>query len=313
MSLRRRVLPPLNAVRSFEAAARRGSLTEAAEELGVTHGAVSRQVGLLEAWLGGPALFGRRGRGVALTPAGAALLAEVGPALDRIAAAAARHRERQGRPMPTVLRVNALATFGLRWLLPRLPLFQKEHPGIEVELTTANEPVDALPDVYDVVIRGGPDAYHGFVSLPLLAERRLPVCSPLLTARVGLETVPDLERHTLLQVTSMPRLWRDWLTEAGHAELRPRHTLTFDHFYLSIQAAIDGLGVAMGPTALIGDDLAAGRLMAPFPATSLPARTYYAYLQERPTPDEAANLFCAWLARLAASAATAVASPERRA
>jgi LysR family glycine cleavage system transcriptional activator len=295
----RRILPPLNAVRAFEAAARRGSFKDAGAELGVTHGAISRQVQLLEAWLGTPALFRRLNRGVALTPEGSALLAEFGPALDHISAAARQHRERRGAPVATALRVNALATFSLRWLLPRLTLFHAEHPGIEVQLTTANEPVDALPEDYDVIIRGGPDSFFGFVSYPFLSERRLPVCSPALVKRNGLATVSDLQSHTLLHVTTIPRLWRDWLTEAGYADLKSRRALTLDHFYLSIQAAVDGLGVAMGPTALVGDDLAAGRLVTPFPEVSLPARTYFAYLPQRARPDPVATVFCSWLAKLA--------------
>jgi LysR family glycine cleavage system transcriptional activator len=298
-SLQRRLLPPLNAVRAFEAAARRGSFKDAAGEFGVTHGAISRQVHLLEVWLGAPALFQRLSRGVALTPSGDALLAEFGPALDRISASARQHRERRGGPMATVLRVNALATFSLRWLLPRLTLFHEEHPGIEVQLTTANEPVDALPEEFDVVIRGGPDTFYGFVSLPLLNERRLPVCSPILRERHALAMVVDLEKHTLLHVSTMPRLWRDWLTEAGYAGLKPKATLTFDHFYLSIQAAIDGLGVAMGPTALVGDDLVARRLVTPFPEVSLPARTYFAYLPQRDLINPASTVFCEWLTKLA--------------
>ncbi len=291
----RRRLPPLNAVRAFEAAARHGSLKAAAAELAVTHGAVSRQVHLLEEWLGGAALFRRLSRGVALTPDGDALLAEVGPALDRIAAAARRHRD--GAAAETVLRVNATATFGLRWLLPRLPLFRREHPGIAVRLTTSNELIDALAEDHDVVIRGGPDSFHGYTAHPLVAERRLPVCSPALLRARALGAVSDLERHTLIHVTSMPRLWRDWLAAAGHAGLQPAATLTLDHFFLSIQAALDGLGVAMGPTALVGDDLAAGRLVTPFPATSLPARTYFAYLSQRELINPASHTFQQWLTR----------------
>jgi LysR family glycine cleavage system transcriptional activator len=301
----RRTLPPLNAVRAFEAAARCGSFKDAAAELGVTHGAISRQIHLLEEWLGTPAVFRRLGRGVEVTPEGEALLAEFGPALDQISTAARQHRERRGGPAATVLRVNALATFSLRWLLPRLTLFRQEHPDIEVRLTTDNEPVDALAEDYDVIIRGGPDAFYGFVSYPVVSERRLPVCSPALAERIGLATVSDLERHTLLHVTTMPRLWRDWLTEAGYADLKPRHALTLDHFYLSIQAAIDGLGVAMGPTALVGDDLAAGRLLTPFPEVSLPARTYFAYLPQRDLRNPASAVFCEWLAELAKSATIA--------
>ena len=204
--LQRRLLPPLNAVRAFEAAARHRSFKHAAAELGVTHGAISRQIHLLESWLGAPVLFRRLNRGVALTPEGDALLTEVSRALDTISAAVRQHRQRQGGPAATSLRVNALATFSLRWLLPRLTLFRQEHPAIEVQLTTANDPVDALPEDYDVVIRGGPDTFHGFTSRPLMHERRLPVCSPALLQRLPLTAITDLAKHTLINVTTMPRL-----------------------------------------------------------------------------------------------------------
>ena len=295
MFVPRRSLPPLNAVRAFEAAARLGSFKEAAAELSVTHGAVSQQIRLLEEWLGAPALFRRSVRRVVLTPAGAALLAEFAPALDRISAAVQQHRERRGDAAVAVLRVNALATFSLRWLLPRMSRFRAEHPDIEVRLSTSNDPVDALPDTFDVVIRGGPDTFHGFSSRFLVSERRLPVCSPSLLERLPLHEIADLSRHTLLHVTSMPRLWRDWLTEAGHSALEPAAALTFDHFYLTIQSALDGLGVAMGPTALISDDLAAGRLVTPFPAISLPARSYFAYFPAGRSNDPHSAVFCDWL------------------
>ena len=147
-----------------------------------------------------------------------------------------------------------------------------------MRLSTSNEPVDALPDPFDVVIRGGPDTFHGFTSRFLLSERRLPVCSPALLAQLPLTEVADLGRHTLLHVTTMPRVWRDWLADGRASALEPAASLTLDHFYLTLQAALDGLGVAMGPTALVADDLAAGRLVAPFPDISLPARGYFAYL-----------------------------------
>ncbi len=298
-----RSVPPLNAVRAFVAAARHGSFKQAAEELGVTHGAVSRQVHLLEQWLGRPALFRRLSRGVSLTPDGEALLAEFGPALHRIAAAAHQHRARQGASAATVLRVNALATFSLRWLLPRLALFRSAHPEIEVRLTTSNEPIDALSDDYDVVIRGGPDTFHGYASYPLVGERRLPVCSPALLERNTLACLADLERHTLLHVATMPRLWTTWLAAAGHPDLRPASGLTLDHFYLAIQAAIDGLGVAIAPTTLIEDDLAARRLMAPFPGTGLPARAYFAYIPQDGPPNLAGRIFRDWLTTVSGIAA----------
>jgi LysR family transcriptional regulator, glycine cleavage system transcriptional activator len=291
----RRILPPLNAVRAFEAAARHGSFKNAAIELGVTHGAISQQVRALEHWLGAPSLFRRSTRRVVLTDSGVALLAEVGQALDRISAAARHHIERRGKSPATVLRVNALATFSLRWLLPRMTLFRAEHPDIEVRLTTSNDAVDALAEPFDVVIRGGPDTFHGFVSRLVVSERRLPICKPSLLAELPLTDVADLSRHTLLHVTSMPRLWRNWLSETGHGDLEPAGSLTFDHFYLTIQAALDGLGVAMGPTALVADDLAAGRLVTPFPQVSLPARSYFAYLPESQHVDPSTLRFCDWL------------------
>ncbi len=284
----------MNAVRAFEAAARRCSFKEAAAELGVTHGAVSRQIRLLEDWLGRPSLFRRLSHGVALTAEGAAFLAEIGPALERIAAAGVRHG-RPVEPSATVLRVNALGTFSLRWLVPKLPLLRDAHPDIELRLTTGNEPVDALADDYDLVIRGGPDTFHGFEARHLLPERRLPVCSPRLAESMLPDRVADLERQTLVEVVSMPRLWRDWLAMAGQGGLVPAATLTLDHFYLAIQAAIDGMGVAMGPATLTADDLRLGRLVAPFPNLSLPGRSYFAYVPIE-SPARAATLrVCDWI------------------
>jgi LysR family transcriptional regulator, glycine cleavage system transcriptional activator len=291
----RRILPPLNALRAFEAAARHGSFKDAAAELYVTHGAISRQVRLLEEWLGPPVLFHRLNRRVVLTPTGVALLEEAAPALDRISAAAQRHWGRQGEAALAVLHVNALATFSLRWLLPRLALFRTEHPDIEVRLTTSNDPVESIREPCDVVIRGGPDAFHGFTCRLFLSERRLPVCSPALLARMPLASILDLSQHTLLHVATMPRLWNDWLRAAGSPSLEPASSLTLDHFYLAIQAAVDGLGIAMGPSALVADDLAAGRLVAPFPRVSLPARGYHTYLPEPRSADPAIAVFCDWL------------------
>ena len=264
-------------------------------ELGVTHGAVSRHVRLLEDWLGPPDLFLRLNRRVVLTSTGAALLTETSAALDRLAAAAERHRTRDAKAAPAVLRVNALATFSLRWLLPRLEQFRDQHSGIEVRLSTSNDPVDALRDPYDVIVRGGPDTFYGFVSRLFLTERRLPVCSPALLARLPLGEVADLRKHTLLHTSALPRVWSDWFAVVGSSEIEPAATLTLDHFYLTIQAALDGLGVAMGPSALVADDLAAGRLVAPFGEISLPTRNYHVYLPDSRVGDPAVDAFCTWL------------------
>jgi LysR family glycine cleavage system transcriptional activator len=288
-------LPPLNALRAFEAAARLGSFKAAAAELHVTHGAVSQHVRLLEEWLGAP-LFERHNRRVVLTPAARAYLAEIGPAFEQVAAATARYGA-TGDAEPRVLRVNGPATFALRWLVPRLANFQQQYPGVEVRLTTSNEPVEALQDAYDIIIRGGPDTFYGYAMRRFLAEERLPVCRPALLDRLPLRSPRDLIHHTLLHTSSLPRLWGDWLAKAGVADLKPATTLTLDHFYLTLQAALDGIGVAMGPTALVADDLVCGRLVAPFAGPLLPARSYCTYVPEAKEADTLVAAFRSWLER----------------
>ncbi|KQO73543.1 transcriptional regulator [Methylobacterium sp. Leaf465] len=286
-----RRLPPLNALKAFEAAGRHASFTRAAEELRVTHGAVSRHVQALEAWLGQP-LFERHNRRVVLTEAGASYLAEIGAALDRIALATTRQVER-GRPR--LLRVNALATFTLRWLIPRLSGFQRANPAVEVRLTTSNVPLANLAEPFDVAIRGGPDRRTGHIGRPFLTERRIPVCSPTLLRRLPLTEAGQLRGHTLLHAATLPQVWPQWLEAAGVPGLEPRASVTLEHFYLTLQAALDGLGVAMGPERLIADDVAAGRLTCPFAGPSLPARSYFTYVPEARADDPSVRAFCAWL------------------
>jgi LysR family glycine cleavage system transcriptional activator len=286
-----RRLPPLNALRVFETAGRRQSFTEAAQELGLTHGAVSRQVRLLEDWLG-HALFTRSHRRVTLTDRGAAYLAEIGPALDRVAAATARQIEQRSSRL---LRVNALATFTLRWLIPRLSAFQMANPHLEVRLTTSNARIPDLKEPYDVAIRGGPDQVAGHVAQEFLSETRIPVCSPALVDRHPLAHPQDLARHTLLHSATLPSVWAQWLVAARAPDLEPAGSVTLEHFYLTLQAALDGVGVAMGPIALVADDVAAGRLVIPFEQPALPARSYYTYVPEGFADDLAVRSFCGWL------------------
>lgn len=288
----KRVLPPLNALRAFEAAGRLGSIKEAADELHVTHGAVSQQVRLLEEWLGA-ALFERQHRRVVLTPAARTYLEEIGPSFDQISRATAKYG--LVSPVARTLRVNALATFTLRWLVPRLGMFRDAHAGIDVKVETSNEPLESLEENWDVIIRGGPDTFYGYAMRPFLSEERIPVCSPALLRRNPLSVPDDLRAHTLLHTSSLPRLWPEWLAKAHVSALEPAASLTFDHFYLTLQAAVDGVGVAMGPTALVADDLAAGRLVTPFAGPSLPSRSYCTYVPEGKAQDELVSLFCAWL------------------
>lgn len=288
----KKVLPPLNALRAFEAAGRLGSFKEAAAELHVTQGAVSQHVRLLETWLGAP-LFERHNRRVKLTPAAKDYLEKVGPLFEQLAQATARY----GVPetVSRKLSVNAPATFTLRWLVPRLATFRAGHPDVEVAVETSNGPLESLKDDYDVVMRGGPDTFYGYSMRPFLSEERLPVCSPALLERLPLRVPGDLRQHTLLHTSSLPRLWPDWLASVQLPALRPAAALTFDHFYLTLQAAIDGIGIAMGPTALVSDDLAAGRLVAPFDGPRLPSRSYCTYVADTKVGDERVVLFRSWL------------------
>ncbi|MGU7775499.1 transcriptional regulator GcvA [Burkholderia sp. MR1-5-21] len=287
-----RKLPPLNSLRAFEAAARHGSFTLAADELCVTHGAVSRHVQQLEAWLGRP-LFERHNRRVELTDAGRAYLAEIGAAFDRIALATAQQLQ---LGQQQVLRVSAPATFSLRWLVPRLSSFQVAHPNIEVRLSTSNEPIDKLRDKVDLIIRGGPQTIDGYVADEFLSEVRLPVCSPKLLEGKTLRTAADLADFTLLHAATYPGMWPEWLAAAGQAQLTPRHSLTLEHFYLTLQGALDGLGVAMGPIALVADDIAEGRLVQPFKTPALPPWRYFTYVADARAEDDAVRAFKDWLA-----------------
>lgn len=290
----KRVLPPLNALRAFEAAVRLGSFKDAAAELHVTHGAISQHVRLLEQWLDAP-LFERHNRRVTLTPAAKAYLKAIGPLFEQLAQATAQYGVPETES-PT-LSVNAPATFTLRWLVPRLAKFRAAHPEIEVRVDTSNGALESLEERYDLIIRGGPDTFYGYSMQPFLREERLPVCSPALLARVPLRAPEDLRHHTLLHTSSLPRLWPDWLASARIAALRPAAALTFDHFYLTLQAAIDGIGIAMGPTALVADDLAAGRLVTPFTGPRLPSRSYCTYVPDDKRDDALVALFRAWLER----------------
>lgn len=288
-----RPLPPLNAIRAFDAAARAASFTRAAEELGVTHGAVSRQVALLEATLGVP-LFERRIRQVVLTAAGRRLLAGVAPALQRIADAAAEAVEEVS---PARVRINARPSFALRWLIPHLPRFLALHPGFAPEVTTSvAEPAKLAPGSWDVAIRREREGWPGGVVLrPFLRETAVPVAAPSLLAARPLRSAAELAAHTLLHCSTRPDDWAAWLRRAGTDGLSPAAELRFEHLQFTLQAAIDGLGVALGPSALAAADLADGRLLAPLRGPRLPLAPYVLGMPAGAGPG--AQAFAAWLLR----------------
>jgi LysR family glycine cleavage system transcriptional activator len=284
-----RRLPPLNALKALDAMARLGSMSAAAAELHVTHGAVSRQLAVLEAWLGAP-VFEQAGRRLRLTATGAAYAEALGTALDGIGAATQRFIE-AGSSRQLV--VNSLPTLAMRWLMPRLTRFQRAHPTVELRLITS----DASPVApgFDVAIRRQPADQPGTVSRLFLEEREGPVCAPALLAREPLRCPADLARHTLLEADTRPGAWLRWLAAAGVPGLAPAGRQRFDHFYLVVQAAADGLGIALGPTPLLADDLASGRLVAPLPEPQVAAAGYCWVLPQARRTDALCVAFCRWL------------------
>jgi LysR family glycine cleavage system transcriptional activator len=290
-----RRLPPLNAIRAFEAAARHGNFTRAAAELNVTHGAISRQVALLEQWTG-TRLFRRLRRQMMLTPEGQMLLAEVGPALDRIASSVAA----MGQAKPITLLLNAPPTFTMRWLIPRLSGFQRRHPSIDIRLSSSIDPIDFSTGSYEIAIRRLSARSPGMFCEGFLPEEALPVCSPALFASGRLKQPQDLADETLIHTLAEPDAWPNWLEWVGCKGLRAKTTLNFEHLYYALQAAVEGLGIPVVPYPLVADDVAAGRLCVPF-QTALKARQYSVVHPALPHKKEPMRLFCEWLVEEGAS------------
>uniref|UniRef100_Q07JX4 Transcriptional regulator, LysR family n=1 Tax=Rhodopseudomonas palustris (strain BisA53) TaxID=316055 RepID=Q07JX4_RHOP5 len=261
-------LPSLNGLRAFEAAARHLSFTTAATELNVTQTAISHQIKRLEQELG-IQLFVRQNRSLALTPQARDYLPGIRAAFNDLRLATDRLLRKDNA---NVLTVSTLTSLAVKWLLPRLPAFQAAHPAIDVRITTSTALVDFRSDDVDAAIRYGRGQWPGLQASWLMADEMFPVCSPaLLAGTKPLKTPQDLAHHTLLHTSGgYDDDWRLWLTAAGFsADLAPPRGLSFDLIFLTVQAAIDGLGVAMGRTSYVEADLAAGRLVAPF-ATKLP-------------------------------------------
>ncbi len=260
-----RKLPPLKALPAFELAAAHASFSAAAQELGLTHGAVSRQIKALEDHLG-VALFRRLSRRVELTEAGAALLPAVHQALHHLQTATAQIAA-QTRQGPLV--VSCLATFMMRWLIPRLYGFGSANPGIEVRLSASHRPVDFAGDGIDVAIRLDRTGYRRSVAVHrFLPDRMGPVASPALIERHRVRRPGDLARLTLLHTETRPQAWTDWLRLANAGSIDPAIDPAwgprFEHSYFLLEAAAGGLGAAIGSYPLVEQDLASGRLVAPF-------------------------------------------------
>ncbi|ALM84146.1 LysR family transcriptional regulator [Bordetella sp. N] len=279
---------PLNAVRAFLAAARRQSFTLAAADLHVTHGAVSRQVKSLEEYLG-VALFERSVRQVRLTAAGQRFLADAGPALDQVAAAA---RQVMAQAAGRAVRINVRPTFAVRWLIPRLSDFVAQYPGIEPRILTSIAPPDASDVTYDIAIRRGLEHWPDSLAMhPFLEDEALLVGAPRLMR--GVTEPAALAALTLLEAKTRKTDWDDWKKHAGIRRLRPKAQILFDHSHFVLQAAIDGLGFTIAPISLLANDLAEGRLACPLPDLRLPMGRYYYGIH--PSANSETHLFSRWL------------------
>jgi LysR family glycine cleavage system transcriptional activator len=256
-------LPSLNALRAFVAAGRHLSFTRAAEELHVTQGAVSRLVKQLEEDLG-IGLFRRGPRGLELTEAGAAYLPPLAEAFERMQAAT-RLIARNGKRPANRLAITMLPTFAMRWFMPRLADFHQLNPEIAVDVTSADRPVDFAAEPVDVGIQYGSGNWPAELQAEFLfAETVILVASPALLKSKPLQKPDDVKRHTLLTHSTRPEAWAEWFASAalkGQAARGP----AFEHFFMSIEAAVNGLGLALVPDFFVTPELREGRLVEPLP------------------------------------------------
>jgi LysR family transcriptional regulator, glycine cleavage system transcriptional activator len=307
-------LPPLNALRAFEAAARHLSFSRAADELHVTPAAISHQIRALEEELGVP-LFRRLTRAVRLTEAGQAAYPALREAFERLHEAVERAR---GPASSGLLTVSVAPSFASEWLLPRLDRFRAAHPGLEVRLDPSPRLADFERDGVDVAIRYGSGRHPSFRVERLFADEVFPVCSRALAAGPPPLRVPaDLRGATLVHLDDYAMqghyypTWREWLLAAGVADIEPERGPRFTMANMSIQAAIAGLGVALASRVLVEDALAAGRLVRPF-ALALPLEyAYHLVAPMRPAPVPKVQAFWDWMLEEAARRPESCVVPDR--
>jgi LysR family glycine cleavage system transcriptional activator len=303
----RRRLPPLNALRAFEAAARHLSFERAGDEIAVTASAVGQQVKALEAWLGRPLFLRQPSRGVVLTPLGERYAASVTEVLNRLDEATARALRPEAS---SVITVSAMPSLASNWLIPRLGAFRERHPELDVRVSVSGHLTDFDREDVDIAIRFGRGHYPGLRTDLLMEEFFFAVCSAALlnNPERPLREPADLRHHTLIYeaVDGVPdyTTWDRWLAEVGVAGIDTSRSPRFTHTYLCLQAAASGQGVALATNVLIGDYLKAGRLVRPFPHQVKGAYQYYIVCPEATADRPALAAFRAWLLDEARAQAT---------
>ncbi|GAU84627.1 LysR family transcriptional regulator [Bosea sp. BIWAKO-01] len=280
---------PLNALRAFEASARHLSFTRAGIELAVTQAAVSQQVRSLEQRLG-VQLFRRLPRGLRITAEGEALLPVVSDAFDRLATTLDRVGSGKVREL---LVVGAVGTFAVGWLLPRLEDFRRAHPFVELRLSTNNNRVDLAAEGLDFSIRFGNGAWHGLDATELFEAPLTPLCTPDLAA--ALRAPQDLGALTLLRSYRMDE-WSRWFAATG-AEMPPNiaGAIVFDSSLAMMEAAEQGVGVALAPALMFSRQLRNGSIRRPFPA-SISLGSYWLTKLKSRKPTAAMQAFADWIA-----------------
>lgn len=267
----RQRLPPLNALKAFEAAARHESFTRAASELFVTQGAVSHQVKALEQELG-LNLFNRERQRLIITEAGRDYLNVVRDAFDRIAVGTEQLLQRQNSG---VLTVSTSPDFAAKWLVHRLGHFVEAHPDIDLRVSASLHHVDFAREEVDIAVRHGEGNWPGLDAVPLSTEQLFPVCSPkLLAGKRGPAKLGDLLRFPLIH-TGDRSLWARWLEAAGVDDKAAIHGPVLNRDAISIDAAINGQGIALTRTTLSAWDLIGGRLVRPVAETLPLSKAYW--------------------------------------
>lgn len=293
----RRRIPSNSSLMAFEAAARHGSFARAASELSLTEGAISRQIGRLEAFLG-VMLFERVGNRVRLLPNGQRYAAQVREALDRL------DRDSQylmGQPSDGAsLEIAVIPTFAMRWLIPRLPRFRQAHPHIAVHLAQCMDPFVLAGSGFDAAIHFEHPAWTGMRTYPLLREVLVPVCHPMFL-REG-KAAPALDALPRLHRRQNPDAWQRYARETGIALANPAMGSRYDLHAMVIEAALAGLGVALVPRFYVENELASGRLVAPWPEGNGVSKTFCLVLPEPAgLSGEPIQAFARWISDEAAN------------
>jgi LysR family transcriptional regulator, glycine cleavage system transcriptional activator len=289
------ILPSMSSLLAFEAAARHLSFTRAAIELNITQGAVSQRIKTLEDILGVP-LFIRDGNLIRITAAGHEYLDAARRAITEMLVATDRA---VGHQRGDVLTVACLGTFALKCLIPNLTSFRAEHPDVALRIRTLVPYGPTTSQHFDVSIQYGMGDWPGFVSMKIGPEEIFPVCSPeLANERGGLKAPADLSRHTIIR-TASPLILRDdwplWLEQAGIPGLKFADEIVCDLLYPSYQAAIEGLGVALGRTIVVAKDIREGRLVEPFDIRLNSPLGYYVVASPEKSEDIKVKKFTKWV------------------